>query len=153
MEGNMKVDSTLIIKACTESASMAEAASKFDINFQTFRKYAKELGVWKPNQAGRGISHKKADGRDKYPLNDILNGKYPHYSSHKLRLRLIADGLKKDQCEECSIEDWNGKPLPKHLEHVDGNHYNHELSNLRILCPNCHQQTDTHGSKKLKMGR
>lgn len=149
----MKIDSTLIVEACKEASSMAEAAAKFDINFQTFRKYAKELGVWKPNQSGKGGKKTKSEGRDKYPLDDILNGKYPHYSSHKLRLRLIAEGLKKDQCEECGIEDWNGKSLPKHLDHSDGNHYNHELNNLRILCPNCHQQTDTHGSKKLKMGR
>ena len=149
----MKVQPELIIKACNESSSMAAAAAKFEINFQTFRKYAKELGVWKPNQAGQGIMKKKSDGRDKYPLSDILNGKYPHYSSHKLRLRLISEGYKKDQCEECGIEDWNGKELPKHLDHIDGNHYNHNLDNLRILCPNCHQQTETHGSKKLKKPR
>jgi len=149
----MKIQPELIIKACEESASMAAAASKFDINFQTFRKYAKELGVWKTNQAGRGITRKKAAGPNKFALDDILKGKHPHYSSHKLRLRLISEGLKNDQCEECGIEDWNGKVLPKHLDHIDGNHYNHELSNLRILCPNCHQQTDTHGSKKLKTGR
>jgi 5-methylcytosine-specific restriction endonuclease McrA len=149
----MKVDTNLIIEACKEASSMAEAAAKFEINFQTFRKYAKQLGVWNPNQSGKGGKKPKNEGRDKYPLNDILNGKYPHYSSHKLRLRLIAECLKEDKCEECGIEDWNGKVLPKHLDHIDGNHSNHELSNLRILCPNCHQQTDTHGSKKLKMGR
>jgi hypothetical protein len=146
----MKIDKQLIIDACNNSASMSEAASKFNINFQTFRKYAKELGVWHTNQSGKGISRKKADGKDKFALSDILNGKHPHYSSHKLRLRLIAEGLKEDKCEECGIVDWNGKILPKHLEHVDGNHYNHDFNNLRILCPNCHQQTDTHGSKKLK---
>ena len=149
----MKVDAQLIIDACKTSPSMAEAAAKFDINFQTFRKYAKALGVWKPNQAGKGIKRVKADGKDKYALSDILSGKYPHYGSHKLRLRLIAAGIKQDKCEECSITDWNGKPLPKHLDHIDGNHYNHALENLRVLCPNCHQQTDTHGSKKLKKPR
>ena len=128
----MKVDAQLIIDACNSAPSMVEAASKFDINFQTFRKYAKALGVWKPNQAGRGISRPKADGKDKYALSDILDGKYPHYSSHKLRLRLIAAGLKEDKCEECGIIHWNGRVLPKHLDHIDGNHHNHLLENLRI---------------------
>ena len=149
----MKIDPILIIEACENSSSMAAAAAQFDINFQTFRKYAIKLGVWKPNPSGKGSKKPKGDGKDKFSLTDILNGKHPHYQSHKLRLRLIAENIKKDQCEECGIETWNDKPLSKHLDHIDGNHHNHNLLNLRILCPNCHQQTDTHGSKKLKMGR
>lgn len=146
----MKIDPKLIIEACQTSRSMVEAASKFDVNFQTFRKYAIALGVWKPNQAGRGISKTVPVGDKKFELSDILDGKHPHYSGHKLRVRLIKEGIKEDKCEMCGISEWNGKPLPKHLDHIDGDHYNHSLENLRILCPNCHQQTDNHGSKKLK---
>lgn len=146
----MKIDKQLVIDACNSSKSMAEAASKLDINYQTFVKYAKELGVYKPNQAGKGISRTKADGRDKYPLQDILNGKYPHYSSHKLRVRLIKEGIKENKCECCGITEWNDKPISMHLDHINGNHYDNRLDNLQIVCPNCHSQTDTHGSKKLK---
>ena len=147
----MKVDKDKIIEACNTASSMAEAASKFDINFQTFRKYAKELGVWNPNQSGSGQLKSKADGNGKYALSDILEGKYPHYSSHKLRLRLIKSGLKQDVCEECGQSNvYNGKPLSMQLDHINGDHYDHALKNLRIMCPNCHTQTSTHGSKKLK---
>lgn len=147
----MKINKQDIINACNTASSMSEAASKFDINFQTFRKYAKELGVWKPNQAGIGLRRPRTEGNGKFSLEEILDGKHPHYSSHKLRLRLIDEGLKKDECEECGIgNEYNGKPLSMHLDHIDGNHHNHVFKNLRILCPNCHSQTETHGSKKLK---
>lgn len=54
-------------------------------------------------------------------------------------------GLKEKKCEECGISDtWNGKPLSFELHHVDGDHYNNEISNLQILCPNCHSQTDSY---------
>lgn len=54
-------------------------------------------------------------------------------------------GLKEKKCEECGISDtWNGKPLNFELHHIDGDHYNNELSNLQILCPNCHSQTDSY---------
>jgi hypothetical protein len=42
---------------------------------------------------------------------------------------------------------WNDKPIPLELHHKDGDHFNNELSNLQILCPNCHaQQSNNSGS-------
>lgn len=34
------------------------------------------------------------------------------------------------------------------MHHIDGDHYNNELSNLQILCPNCHSQTKTFCNRK-----
>jgi hypothetical protein len=65
----------------------------------------------------------------------------------KLRDRLIASGLKEAQCEECGITEWNGKPAPLQVDHIDGDHLNNELKNLRILCANCHMLTETWGFK------
>lgn len=51
-------------------------------------------------------------------------------------------------CESCGISnEYNGKPLVLQLDHVDGNSDNNLPSNLRLLCPNCHSQTDTYGAK------
>jgi hypothetical protein len=36
------------------------------------------------------------------------------------------------------------------LNHINGNSYDHSLDNLELLWPNCHSQTDTYRSKKLK---
>lgn len=48
-------------------------------------------------------------------------------------------------CGQGSV--WNNKPLTLHLDHIDGNSDNNFPSNLRLLCPNCHTQTDNFGSK------
>jgi len=64
-----------------------------------------------------------------------------------LRDRLIASGLKKAKCEECGITEWNGRPAPLQVDHTDGDYCNNELMNLRILCANCHMQTETWGFK------
>ncbi len=55
-----------------------------------------------------------------------------------------------DVCEDCGIgNEWNGKPLTIQLDHIDGDSDNNELSNVRLICPNCHTQTETWGSKGL----
>lgn len=52
-----------------------------------------------------------------------------------------------DICSECGQgNSWNSKPLVLQLDHIDGNSENNELSNLRLLCPNCHTQTNTFGN-------
>jgi hypothetical protein len=42
------------------------------------------------------------------------------------------------------------KPIALHLHHVDGNSKNNSLSNLKILCPNCHSQTDNYAGRNKK---
>ena len=74
-------------------------------------------------------------------------------NSHKLRNKLIEFGYKESKCELCGISEWLGKPVKLQLHHIDGNHDNNELSNLQILCPNCHSMTDNfdvYNSKRAK---
>lgn len=51
-------------------------------------------------------------------------------------------------CSECrQSSTWNGKPLVIQVDHIDGDSDNNLPSNLRLLCPNCHTQTENFGSK------
>jgi len=49
-----------------------------------------------------------------------------------------------ENCSECGQgNEWNGKYLSIQVDHIDGNSDNSMPENLRLLCPNCHTQTDT----------
>jgi predicted nucleic acid-binding Zn ribbon protein len=56
-------------------------------------------------------------------------------------------------CEICGISEWNGKSLSLEVDHIDGIHTNNSPDNLRIICPNCHSQTDTYKAKNKGNGR
>ena len=51
-------------------------------------------------------------------------------------------------CAECGQTSiYNNKPLTLQVDHIDGDSDNNNLNNVRLLCPNCHTQTETYGSK------
>lgn len=55
------------------------------------------------------------------------------------------------KCQRCGIIDiYNNEPIMLELDHINGNNKDNNLQNLRFLCPNCHSQTSTYGSKNRK---
>ena len=135
-----------VVYACETLPTMIQASEHTGIPYKTFIRIAKKLGCYKPNPGGKGL---KGERPKKYfQLSEILEGNHPQYGSSKLRVRLIAEGVKEAKCEICNITEWNGKPAPLELDHIDGNNSNHRLENLRIICPNCHHQTPTHSCRK-----
>ncbi len=75
--------------------------------------------------------------------------------------RIKTDNLKREYikrmlggvgyCQICGIKEWNGIPLTFQIHHIDGNHQNHNLNNIILLCPNCHSQTANYSNKKRKV--
>lgn len=66
-------------------------------------------------------------------------------------LKALEDGGKFDvgTCSRCGIgREWEGEPLTLHVDHKDGDTYNNQEDNLRMLCPNCHSQTSTYCRRK-----
>ncbi len=75
----------------------------------------------------------------------ILAGEVPDGSPALKKFLIETRG---EKCEECGQEGtWNNKPLVLQLDHVDGDSDNNFPSNIRLLCPNCHSQTENFGSK------
>lgn len=74
-------------------------------------------------------------------------------SPHNLKRRLLKAGLLRDECYICGIKEWLGQRLVLHLDHVNGDGDDHDLGNLRMLCPNCHSQTETYCGRNIRLQR
>lgn len=81
-------------------------------------------------------------------VKNRLNGK--RESINILRRALIEYGIE-EQCKECGLSgEWNGKLIRLQIDHKNGDFTDNSPDNLQFLCPNCHSQTDTYGSKNIK---
>jgi hypothetical protein len=80
------------------------------------------------------------------PIHSLLvTGR--HTSRSHLKMRLLKEGIKENRCERCGLTEWMDEPLNMHLHHVNGDGQDNRLENLRMLCGNCHSQTDTYGGR------
>lgn len=136
-----------LIETCNKAISMNQAAITLGMNYKTLCSHAKRLGCFKTNQAGKGI--KKTVVENVISLEDIFQGKC-FYQSHKLKKRLLKEGVKDHQCEICGLKEWRYSPIPLELHHKDGNRYNNSLTNLLLLCPNCHALTENYRAKNIR---
>ena len=83
------------------------------------------------------------------PLVALFGGERQMRRTH-FKLRLITAGLLRPECAECGLTEWRGKPLSLELDHINGDKHDNRFENLRLLCPNCHSQTETYSGRNLR---
>ena len=73
--------------------------------------------------------------------------------SERPTLRKVLSTVNGYKCSCCGISDWNGNPITLQVDHIDGNAGNNMPKNLRLICPNCHSQTDSFSGGNKGSGR
>lgn len=51
------------------------------------------------------------------------------------------------KCVICENNNHDGESIVLELDHIDGNYLNNNIKNIRLLCPNCHSQTENFSGK------
>ena len=122
-------------------------------NYYQIRKYLHFYKINISKLKGKGWSKgDKLPFKPKIPLAEILV-EDSSFQSYKLKARLFKVGMKNQKCEICG---WSKKSadgrIPLELDHINGNHRDNRLENLRVLCPNCHSLQPTHRGLRIKNG-
>lgn len=146
-KNNRMLTQAEIQDAIDRTTSAFKAAKVLGISYITFKKYAKKYNIhttkgWPKTKNPTNIINKRGltDPKvGKYPIQELLQGKFPDFPIHRLKDKLIRAHVKKAECEQCGYKErrfTDGK-MPLLLNFEDGNNKNHKLENMRLLCYNC----------------
>ncbi len=145
-------------KAVFSSVSKRQVLQKLGLaeaggNYEQIGKYIILYKIDSSHFLGRGSNKGRSLLRKPlYKLSEILV-RNSTFQSHKLKNRLFKEKIKKQECELCN---WakvsvDGR-IPLELDHINGDHHDNRIQNLRILCPNCHSLQSTHRGRNKKKG-
>ncbi|MDQ4129575.1 MAG: HNH endonuclease [Actinomycetota bacterium] len=137
-------------RAVAASPSYAQVLRRLELKpggytYVALKRRIAELGLDTGHMTGQGWAKGRRNPTpgSLRPLAEILVADSDYTNTYHLKRRLLKEGLKESRCESCGLTEWNGRPAPLQLDHVNGDRRDNRLENLRILCPNCHAQTDT----------
>lgn len=135
-------------EAVETSYSFREMSKKLGVvvsgaEFKLLKKHIKRLNLSIEHFTSKPIVDNWKEQFKTKPLNEFFV-KNSTRSSKRVKERLLKEGLLDYKCNICGQEPiWNGKKLVLQLDHINGVNSDNRLTNLQILCPNCHTQTST----------
>jgi hypothetical protein len=150
----MKYSKFLLEPLVKESISTSEVMRKLGLTLAGgtnthLKKLFKKFGIDTSHFLGQSHNRGKASAA-KLSWQDVLvynrlNGRRENV--FRLKRAMLESGVP-ETCAICGLPpEWNGKPLVLQIDHIDGNGTNNFPHNVRFLCPCCHSQTETFGTR------
>lgn len=133
----------------TESTSYKQILEKLELSTGGSSNYQKlKERITLSNLDCSHFTNKNFSSKEK-SLNEVLV-ENSSYSRTSLKKKLLKNKILDYKCSICGIKDWNEKPISLQLDHINGIYNDNRIENLRLLCPNCHSQTENYSGKNAK---
>ncbi len=142
------------VDAVKSSTSIRQVLSKLDLsetggNYKHFYKEVNNLNLNTDHFTGQIHKtslppwNKKSFTETFCKRNQRLNRRQRKY--------LLDKKILGELCSKCGLGNlWQNEPITLQIDHINGDPHDHNLDNLRLLCPNCHSQTETFCGKNKK---
>lgn len=150
-------DDDAVREAVRNSTSYAETLRKLGKNgdsagpFYHLKDKISTLGLSTEHFTGLGWSRGRNCAPQRKPFAEVLvrQDRGRKKTATMQLVRAMFDAGIEHKCSLCGIPPvWQGNPLTLQVDHINGDNRDHRRENVRFLCPNCHTQTPTYGSKK-----
>lgn len=119
-------------RAVAESLSVRQVLSCIGLvpaggNYKTVHGRIAKLGLDTGHFTGAGwnVGARYRDVGQPFSWDGLLVENSTYASTFRLRNRLILHGLKEARCEECTLTEWLGQPIPLELHHRNGVNNDH----------------------------
>lgn len=147
------VKSSNSVKECLTKLGLPNYGDRYTFFKGKINQYKIDISHFTPTNKLKSESIKYSKSlRPKFKVEEIFC-KNPNHNmtGNTMKRHLEKLGWNINKCLICNLEKdkWVSGKISMILDHIDGDHENHELTNLRIICPNCDSTLPTYKSRNI----